>query len=854
MNGVGKNVILYADDCDVEDYSENGKNYSKVSLYIKDLSRFETISGGVLKKDTYNPVVGTGHGGYAYGRITVKITAKVDAGLMASLSEATKVTNTAILTDNKYLPTGGVTATGDATIPATGSTVLSKSQASTDAPAYVQFALDINTGAMDLVANDGTLAIDDVMGSGMTMATSHKNCFRVYDVTNVSDLYKSDGSVDSSKAATGSDITEQCSWEATKEANTYRFTVPDATHVVIVYWASYSGVAGQKVQLANNAYFYYEGKDYSNNSSKWSAKLQVSGAGGDAYTDPYFFLQKQDQWGNNVSGAVFGVYKYVAGGDDVLITTRTTENGQAYIGHRSDDSFAKLELNTVYAIKEIQAPVGYTLDSTEHYFEFVQITGTGDEGEVTEADIAAHAKNHPTGITVVDISPGGTYTVTNTFTGASLTIPVVKTINGKNLSSTTEFSFTLKQTSGATVYTDTDYKKAVSDQGMTVTIKGSGSDCYTLYFKTLGDYTFTLTEDDLSDAAKACGYSEKDSTEYQVKVTVGTDPDTKQIKVTSATFTPVGKTGGDILNGNVLTFNNKLSLEGSLSLQVKKIVSGRTAEVRDGEFSFNVLKNGEVITDSKGNALVFKTQEGGLVNITIPLTQEDIGTQDYVIKEVVPTGSAADSSISYVASPVIATVTISEIAATANAKAHVAATSDVTYTAEQTDKSGVALMVNKYSASGSITLVGSKIYTQLGSNKSLDIGEKQFTFTVKEGNTIVATGYTETNGDITFTPINYIQTDVGEHTYTITEDSYTTPFIDFDDTAIKVKVVVTDLGGGKLKAEVADTSDTVIFHNTATTLLPTTGIRLDVLPYVLILILALGCGALMLRRRKHTRG
>jgi hypothetical protein len=84
---------------------------------------------------------------------------------MASLSEATKVTNTAILTDNKYLPTGGVTATGDATIPATGSTVLSKSQASTDAPAYVQFALDINTGAMDLVANDGTLAIDDVMGS-----------------------------------------------------------------------------------------------------------------------------------------------------------------------------------------------------------------------------------------------------------------------------------------------------------------------------------------------------------------------------------------------------------------------------------------------------------------------------------------------------------------------------------------------------------------------------------------------------------------------------------------------------------------------------------------------------------------
>jgi pilin isopeptide linkage protein len=848
VNGKTLHETITAEDVEVdENYTENGTKYTKVTFSVENLSRFQKVENDTLVENTSQTT---------NGRVVVTITAKVDPSILASLDTNKTVTNKAILTDNEYLPTGGVSATNNATIPATGSSVVSKSMATQEAPAYVQFALDINSKALDLVADDGSLTIDDVMGTGMTMATSHENCFQVYDVENVTDLYNSDGTVDADQAATGENITGQCSWEAaTDKANTYRITVPDSTHAVIVYWAAYSGVEGQKVSLSNNAYFYYEGQDYSNNSSKWSKKLQVSGAGGSAYSNPYFYLQKVDQWGNNISGAKFDLYEYNPDGDDTYITTVTTENGKAYVGHRSETSFSNLKLNTVYVLKEAYAPAGYKLDDTKHYFEFIKLTGSGDEGEVTDADIQAHQATHPQDpdITVVDMSPGGTYTLTNTFTGASLTIPIVKTINGKNLSSTTEFSFTLKQTKGDPAYTDSVYKTAVPSTGLTTTITGSGSDAYDLYFKSTGDYTFTVTENDLSAAAIKCGYTEKDSTTYTVDVKVESVDGV--VTVTSATYTTDGGTKGDLKNnGSVLTFNNKLSLEGSLNLKVKKTVSGRTQGVQAGEFSFNVLKNGKIITDSDGKELVFRTQEDGLVDITIPLTQDDIGTQDFVIKEIVPTGSAADPSISYEAVSVIATVTISEIPATGDKTASVAATSDVTYTAEQTDTNGVPLMVNKYSATGSITLEGSKIFTQAGSNKSVAIGEKQFTFTVKEGNTVVATGYTETNGDITFTPINYIQTDVGPHTYTITEDSYTTPFIDFSDETYTVKVNVTDLGGGKLKAEVDDSSDTVIFHNTATTLLPTTGIRLDVLPYVLILILALGCGALMLRRRKHTKG
>jgi pilin isopeptide linkage protein len=333
------------------------------------------------------------------------------------------------------------------------------------------------------------------------------------------------------------------------------------------------------------------------------------------------------------------------------------------------------------------------------------------------------------------------------------------------------------------------------------------------------------------------------------------------LSVTSVTYTSDSTkyAKGDILeNGDVPTFDNTLSLVGSLNLQVKKVVSGRATEVQADEFSFTVTDNstGQTIKDSDGNDLVFKTQEGGLVDITIPLSHSDIGTKRYIIREVVPADADKDTTIGYTASPVIAKVTIGEIAAAESptGQAGVAATSKVTYTADKKED-GVPLMVNEYHASGSITLTGSKIFTQIGTEKDVKLGEKQFTFTVKEDRTVVATGYTDTNGDIIFTQINYIQSDVGEHTYTITEDSYTTPFIEFDDSTVTVKVNVTDVGGGKLKAEVEkDVSDTVIFHNKSTTLFPTTGINLDFWPYLLIFALALGCGALALRRRKHMRG
>jgi pilin isopeptide linkage protein len=861
VNGKTLHETITAEDVEVdENYTENNTKYTKVTFSVENLSRFQKVENDTLVENTSQTTK---------GRVVVTITAKVDPSILASLDSNKTVTNKAILTDNDYLPTGGVSATNNATIPATGSTVVSKSQATQESPAYVQFALNINSNALDLVADDGTLTVDDVMGTGMTMATSHENCFKVYDVTGVTAEWSSEGASLAEQAANlGTDITKSCSWEATEEANTYRFTVPDGKHVVIVYWAVFSGVEGQTVSLTNNAYFFYEGHDYSNNASKWQASLQVGGAGGDAYTNPYFYLQKQDQWGNNVSGATFAVYEYdrTTGKDGEKVAERTTENGQAYIGHRATDNnntFPILSLNTIYGIKEIEAPAGYTLDSTEHYFEFINLRDS--DGNVSDDAIKKHQESHPEGITVIDLSPGGTYTVTNHFAGASATIPVAKTINGKNLSSTTDFSFTLQQItsddgSKLTVYTDEDYKGTLPTTGLKKTITGSGSDYFDpLYFKETGTYTFSLTEDSLSSVAQNHGFSEenRDQTEYKVTVVVSeVDKDGKKtIEVTKITYAG-GTKSGDILQSDVPTFNNGLSLEGTLKLQVKKTVTGRAAEVAEGEFAFTVLNNGEAIKDQYGNALIFETENGGMVNISIPLTQDDIGDHDYVIKEVVPT--TEDPSISYDASPVIASVTIGEVSGANGAS--VAAITDVTYTADQTED-GVPLMVNKYVASGSLKLQGTKKF--LYGTQEQAISEGQFNFVVMEGNTQVATGTTKSGyqDNIEFTEINYVAADIGKHTYTISEVNDGQMFVEYTDKVVTVNVEVKDAGDGKLEAVATYEGDTddkdisghALFVNTCTFIIPS-GIRLDVLPYVLIVLLALGCGALLLRRRKHMRG
>lgn len=105
---------------------------------------------------------------------------------------------------------------------------------------------------------------------------------------------------------------------------------------------------------------------------------------------------------------------------------------------------------------------------------------------------------------------------------------------------------------------------------------------------------------------------------------------------------------------------------------------------------------------------------------------------------------------------------------------------------------------NTYTASGSWTPTGSKMLTGTQYNST------EFEYEVTENGQVVSTGTNSENGAITFTAIQYSQSDVGPHTYTIQEKPGTRTDIAYDTTKYTVSVNVADQGNGYLEAAVVN--------------------------------------------------
>jgi pilin isopeptide linkage protein len=184
---------------------------------------------------------------------------------------------------------------------------------------------------------------------------------------------------------------------------------------------------------------------------------------------------------------------------------------------------------------------------------------------------------------------------------------------------------------------------------------------------------------------------------------------------------------------------------------------------------------------------------------------------------------------------------------------------------------------NEYNAVGYATLTGTKVLT---GNRDEAIGADEFTFSVKETvngvTNEVATGKTlasTTSSDsatIQFehkdgalengATFSYTAADIGRHTYVITEDKKEDALIDYDTNEVTVTVIVTDNGNGTLNTEVeypenADGTEAteVKFVNTYHIPVPT-GVRVDILPYVMMIAIAV-CPIMLLticKRKKRS--
>jgi pilin isopeptide linkage protein len=146
--------------------------------------------------------------------------------------------------------------------------------------------------------------------------------------------------------------------------------------------------------------------------------------------------------------------------------------------------------------------------------------------------------------------------------------------------------------------------------------------------------------------------------------------------------------------------------------------------------------------------------------------------------------------------------------------------------------------------------------------------DKEFNFVVKDTDgKEVAKGSNDVNGTIKFDAIEYKLSDIGTHTYTIEEINDNEMFVEYSTDKIKVTVEVADAGAGgtgKLEVTVKNVQvnegpvTAVTATNTAESLIKftnyntfvLTGINLDILPYLLIVVLAAGFGVLMLMRRR----
>ena len=317
-----------------------------------------------------------------------------------------------------------------------------------------------------------------------------------------------------------------------------------------------------------------------------------------------------------------------------------------------------------------------------------------------------------------------------------------------------------------------------------------------------GKTTFKLS--DLENVAPAADGSRTKVFEYKVTeegsaAGVTNDPDAVTGKTFSITLTDDGKGNlsatKDPAQGPVFTFTNTYTvgeLPSSITDQISidKDLTGR--DLRDGEFSFELLEGGEVIAtgsnDAKGN-VTFSS-----------ITYTESGAHTYTVREVKGTAGG----VTYDNQLYTVYTTISDNGdGTLSAKHQVIAmiTDNEAVPAEK----NAITFSNSYKAAPTSVTVGAVKKLE---GKALEAG--QFTFQLKDADgKVIAEAKNDKNGAVMFDTVKFKE--AGVYEYTVSEVNDKQANIKYDEHVYKIKVTVTDDGSGTLSAEVSDGS--IVFTN-----------------------------------------
>ena len=418
--------------------------------------------------------------------------------------------------------------------------------------------------------------------------------------------------------------------------------------------------------------------------------------------------------------------------------------------------------------KIVFSTINYTLRDVGTHTYTVKETSEGADGIIVDN------KTYTIVVTVADGGNGELIITTDNGLEKSLafvnvyeaegeiTFEGTKSIDGRDLLETDEFSFTLYDQNG----------KALE----------------TVHQDENGDFAFTTLEYDEKDVGKTYTYTVKetstdgkgitvDKTEYTITVTVS-DKGDGTLQITTNT---------DEVDPHHLDFQNRYAATGEYKPEGTKTLTGRTLTAND-KFTFEVKEGDKVVSTGTNDAT-------GKIDFTkIEYTLDDVGTHTYLVTETSANGNGITVDTNYYT----VTVTVTD-------------KGDGTLNVVTSTNAKALDFENKYEAEGSTTFEGTKTIDGRAMTEA-DVFSFQI---VENGTDKIWSNVTNSapDGKINYPTINYTLADVGEHTYTVTETSVDGNGITKDSREYTVTVTVTDNGDGKLNVETSNNAKALNFEN-----------------------------------------
>ena len=334
-----------------------------------------------------------------------------------------------------------------------------------------------------------------------------------------------------------------------------------------------------------------------------------------------------------------------------------------------------------------------------------------------------------------------------------------------------KFAFTLTGADGAPMPSGSD--------GQAKTVRNAAGNV------DFGEVAYTM-----ADAGKTYEYTIAEAATDDSPKGVSVDGGTRVVRVSvtdngggTISATATDGDGNSLGTGSKFSFTNAYRVtQTSATIQGTKSLEGR--ELRDGEFTFELLEDGRQVAMTSNDA------EG---RFSFDLTYDKPGEHEYVVREVVP---GETRGVSFDTHEAVAHVSVSDNGAGA-------LVANVTY------PGGDVSFKNTYAAEGtSARIVAVKRL------EGATLADGQFTFQLSdaETGTVLQSATNAADGSVTFA-LGYGAADAGKtFTYKVSERNDGQAGVTYDGSSYTVKVEVTDDGEGRLSAK-ASTDDYLVFTN-----------------------------------------